>query len=190
MENWNNEHVAQFIDTMHCGVSPLSYTSNTKLGAYSSAQFLYCNLKNLWLVLQVKVCVVNSAGGSFSWNYATNYVIMQVTTSVTIMQDLRLYCIMQIVLSVTVVLVDLSVAIMQVTVSVAITQSEVSAAFMQVTASLANMLVTFFIVIMQVGALLQILQLFFSAVNYAGDCFYYNYLGDYFCYSYVVDSFK
>ena len=24
------EYTVQFIDTMHCGVSPLSYTSNTK----------------------------------------------------------------------------------------------------------------------------------------------------------------
>ena len=30
IENLNNEHIAQFIDTMHFRVSPLSYTSNTK----------------------------------------------------------------------------------------------------------------------------------------------------------------
>ena len=29
-DNWNNEYTVQFIDTMHCQVSPLSYTSNTK----------------------------------------------------------------------------------------------------------------------------------------------------------------
>ena len=26
-----NEYIAQLIDTMHCQVSPLSYTSNTKI---------------------------------------------------------------------------------------------------------------------------------------------------------------
>ena len=30
IENWNNEYIAQFIDTIHCQVSPLSYTSNIK----------------------------------------------------------------------------------------------------------------------------------------------------------------
>ena len=29
IENWNNEYITQLIDTMHCRVSPLSYTSNT-----------------------------------------------------------------------------------------------------------------------------------------------------------------
>ena len=29
-ENWNNEYTAQFIDTMHCRFSPLSFASNTK----------------------------------------------------------------------------------------------------------------------------------------------------------------
>ena len=68
---------------------------------------------------------------------------MQVTTSVTIMQVLRLYCkYAQVVLSVTVILVDLSVAIMYVTVSVAIIQSDVSAALMQVTVSSSNMWMT------------------------------------------------
>ena len=30
IENLNNEYIARLIDTMHCRVSPLSYTSNTK----------------------------------------------------------------------------------------------------------------------------------------------------------------
>ena len=77
IENWNNEYIAQFIDTMHCRVSPLSYTIVKlfclKPGAYSFAKFVYCNWKNIWLgpFLQVKVSVVNSACGSFCWNYAT-----------------------------------------------------------------------------------------------------------------------
>ena len=29
-EKWNNECIAQFNEKMHCQVSPLSYTSNTK----------------------------------------------------------------------------------------------------------------------------------------------------------------
>ena len=29
-ENLNNEYISQFIDTLRCRVSPLSYTSNTK----------------------------------------------------------------------------------------------------------------------------------------------------------------
>ena len=64
---------------MHCRVSPLSYTTNTKLfclklGLYSFTKFFYYNQKDLWLVpfLQVKVSVVNSAGGSFCWNYASD----------------------------------------------------------------------------------------------------------------------
>ena len=28
-ENWNNEYTVQFTHTIHCQVSPLSYTSNT-----------------------------------------------------------------------------------------------------------------------------------------------------------------
>ena len=45
-----------------------------KLGPYSFTKFLYYNQKDLWLApfLQVKVSVVNSAGGSFCWNYATD----------------------------------------------------------------------------------------------------------------------
>ena len=43
----------------------------------------------------MKVSVVNSAGGSLCWNYATMTLpiaIMQVPTSVAIMQFLRFYC--------------------------------------------------------------------------------------------------
>ena len=47
IENWNNEYIAQFIDTKHCPVSPLSLKVILKLfclkpGAYSFTQFLYC----------------------------------------------------------------------------------------------------------------------------------------------------
>ena len=27
-ENWNNKYIVQFLDTMHCRVSSLSYTSS------------------------------------------------------------------------------------------------------------------------------------------------------------------
>ena len=65
---------------------------------------------------------------------------MQVTTSVAIMQVLRLYCnYAGGTLSIIVILVDLSFATMHVTVSVAIIQLEVSSALMQVTVSASNM---------------------------------------------------
>ena len=67
------------------------------------------------------------------------------------------------VLFITGILMDLSVAIKQVTVSVTTTQLEVSVAIMQVA---------------------------FSAVHYAHDCFCRNYPGQSFFYSYVGDSFK
>ena len=47
-----------------------------------------------------------------------------------------------------------------------------------------------FIVIMPVGVSVAIMQVIFSAVNYAHDCFFCNYAVDYFCYSYVGDSLK
>ena len=47
-----------------------------------------------------------------------------------------------------------------------------------------------FIVIMQVGVSVTVMQVVFSAVRYAHDCFYCNYTGDCFCYSYIDDSFK
>ena len=67
-----------------------------KLGAYSFAQFLYYNKKNLWLApfLHVKVSVVNSAGGSFCWNYATDTFYNNYTgaNACCNIQDLRFFC--------------------------------------------------------------------------------------------------
>ena len=57
-------------------------------------------------------------------------IFMQVTTSVAIMQVLRLYFHCVVGTSVTVILVDLSSAIMHVNVSVAIIQLEVAEALM------------------------------------------------------------
>ena len=48
---------------------------------------------------------------------------------------------------------------------------------MQVTVSAANMWVTIFIVIMQMRVPVAIMQVVFSAVQYAHDCFYCNYAG-------------
>ena len=84
----------------------------------------------------MKVSVVNSAGGSFCWNYLRNtfygnYVADNVCC---------IYAVFELVLSVTGMLVDLSVTIMQL---------ESSAAHMQVTVPAANMRVAIFIVIMQ-----------------------------------------
>ena len=74
---------------------------------------------------------------------------------------------------------------MQVVISVEIMQLEDSAVLIQVTVSAANMWVTIFIVITQVGVPVAIMQVVFSAVHYANNCFYCNYAGDY-----VGDSFK
>ena len=82
-------------------------------------------------------------------------------------------------------LVDLSAAIKQVTVSVAIMQLDVFGAHMQVTVSAAKMWLTIFVVIMQMGVSVAIMQVIFSAVHYAHECFYCNYAGEY-----VGDSFK
>ena len=82
-------------------------------------------------------------------------------------------------LFVTGMLVDLSVAIMHVTVSVAIMPLEVFAALMQMTVSAANTWVTiFFVVFMQMGVSITIMQVVFSAVDYAHDSFYCNYAVD------------
>ena len=71
--------------------------------------------------------------------------IMQVPTSVEIVQALRFYCnFMLVVLSATVMFVDLPVAIMHVAVSVAIMQLEVSTAFMQMKVFAADMCDNFY----------------------------------------------
>ena len=77
----NNEHTVHFIDIMHCRVSQVSRVIQVilklfwlKLGPYAFTKFLYYNWKGLWLApfLRVKISVVNSGGGSFCWNYATD----------------------------------------------------------------------------------------------------------------------
>ena len=67
-----------------------------KFCPYSFTNFFYCNYKGLWLApfLWGKVSVVNSAGGSFCWNYVTdtfysNYAGANVCCN---MQFLRFYC--------------------------------------------------------------------------------------------------
>ena len=57
------------------------------------------------------------------------------------------------------------------------------------TVYVANIRVTNFIVLIQMGVSVAIMQVVFSAVNYAHYCFYCNYAGD-FLYSYVCDSSK
>ena len=96
---------------------------------------------------------------------------MQVTTSVAIMQVLKLRYNYSVVLSVRVILVDLSVAVMYKAVSVAILQLEVSAALMHSFRSEYVSDVTF-IVIMQVGVSVAFMQVLFSAGHYAHGCFY------------------
>ena len=55
---------------------------------------------------------------------------------------------------------------------------EVSAPFMQVEVSAANMWVTIFIEIMHLEVSIKTLQVVFSRVHHAHDCFYCNYAGD------------
>ena len=114
----------------------------------------------------MKVSVVNSAGGSFCCNYATDPCIYGNYASDN---GCCIFVGFQVLLSVSDMLVDLSVAIMQVTVSVAVMQLEVSAAHMQVPVSAANMWVTVFIVIMQMGVSVTIMEVVFSAVHYVHD---------------------
>ena len=102
---------------------------------------------------QVNVSVVNSAGGSFCWDYTTDTSIatMQLTTSDSVnyagfhflLQSCRWYFLLQ--------LFWLSFCCSYGgDCSVVSMESEVSAALMQVTVSAAKMWVTIFIVIMQV----------------------------------------
>ena len=69
-------------------------------------------------------------------------------------------------------------------------QLDVFGAHMQVTHSAAKIWLTIFVVIMQMGVSLAIMQVVFSAVDHAHDCFYCNYAGESFFYSHVGDSFK
>ena len=110
----------------------------------------------------MKVSVVNSAGGSFCWNYGTDTFYGNYAGGNFLLHTL----------------VDYSVAVMQVTVSVAVMQLEVSAAHMQVTVSAANMWMTIFIVIMQMGVSVTIMEVVFFAMHYAHGCFHCNHAGD------------
>ena len=68
---------------------------------------------------------------------------------------------------------------------------EVSVAFTQVKVCAANMWVTIFTEIMLMGVSVAVMQLVFSAVQYAHDYFYCNYADDCFCCSSnVCESFK
>ena len=84
--------------------------------------------------------VVNSAGVSFSWNFATDTFYGNYAGDICC-----IYAGFEVVLFVTVMLVDLSVAVKQVTVSVAIMKLGVSGAHMQVTVSAAEMWLRIFV---------------------------------------------
>ena len=58
------------------------------------------------------------------------------------------------------------------------------------TVSAAKIWMIIFVVIMQMGVSVAIMQVVFSAVHYARDCFCCNYAGESCFYSYVGDSFK
>ena len=61
---------------------------------------------------------------------------------------------------------------------------------MQVEVPVTNMWGKLFVVIMQVGVSVTVMQVVFSAVHYAHDCFYCTYTGDCFYYRYIDDIFK
>ena len=123
---------------------------------------------------------------------ALSMAIMQVPTSVAIMQVLMFYCdyIGGTFCDTYVMLVNIFVAVMKVTVSDAIMQLEVSATLMPLKISAVNMWVIIFIEIMQVGESVAIMQVVFSTVHYAHDYVYCNYAGGCFRCSHVCNSFK
>ena len=103
---------------------------------------------------------------SFCWNYATDTFYGNFAGDICC-----IYAGFEVVLSVADMLVGLSVAIMQLE------------ADMQMTVFAANMWVTIFIVIMLMGVSFAIMQVVFSVVHYAHDCFFCNCAGDSFFYS-------
>ena len=127
--------------------------------------------------LQVKVFVVNSAAVSFCWNLqpTLSIAIMQLPTSVAIIQVLRFYCNYIGGTFCCTYVCGLLVAVMKVTVSVAFMQWEVSATLFE---------------IMQVGVSVAIMEALFSIVRYSYDYFSCNYASGCFCCSHVCDSFK
>ena len=62
------------IEFLHWVIQVILKLFCIKLRPYSFTKFLDYHQKDLWLApfLQVKVSVVNFAGGSFCWNYATD----------------------------------------------------------------------------------------------------------------------
>ena len=165
---------------MHCRVSPLSYTSNTKLGPCSFTNFFIITkrISNWHHFCKWKFLQSISAGGSFCWNYATDtFYSNYANANVAIMLQLcRLWG------SIAIILVVLSARTMLVDTFVAVMQLEVSAALMQVNVSAANIWVT----IMHMGVSVAIMKAVFSAEHYAHDYFYCNYAGDCFYCSYVA----
>ena len=98
--------------------------------------------------------------------------IMQVATSVAIMQVLKLRYNYSVVLSVRVILVDLSVAIMYRAVSVTILQLCFCSTYACDSFRSEYVSDVTFIVIVQVGVSVAFMQVLFSAEHYAHDCFY------------------
>ena len=161
-ENWNNEFITQFIDTMHCRVYLLCNKSKTKTLCSQFCRSSFC-----W-GYAADIFYSNYAGDNICCNYVGFEVLLQLC---------RWYL--------AVMLVNLSVAIMEVTVSVANKQL----ALMHVIVSAANMRVTIFIVIMQLGVCCSYTGGIFCSVL-SHDWFYCKYVADCFCYSHAGDSSK
>ena len=114
----------------------------------SICPFVWLTFKSI--ISASEISVVNSVGGSFCWNYATDTFFSNYAgANVQLCRFWGSVTFMLVILSATIMLLDLFVAITQVGVSVVIMQLDVSAAFIQVKVSAANMWVTIFIEIIQ-----------------------------------------
>ena len=89
----------RFIDTkfLHWIIQIILKLFCLKLGPYSFTKFISCNCNDLWLApfLQVKISIVNSAGGSSCCNYATDTFYSNYAGAIVccnFMQVLKFYC--------------------------------------------------------------------------------------------------
>ena len=123
--------------------------------------------------LQVKVSVVNSARGSFCWNYAADAFYGNYA-------DDNVYCMFagfEVVLSVTGMLVDLSVRLCRWPFPLQLRSLKFLQHICRWPFPVADTWVTIFIVVMQMGVSVAVMQVVFSTVHYAYDCVYCNYAG-------------
>ena len=111
--------------------------------------------------------MVNSAGGSLCWNYATDTFYSNYAGTNACCNYAGFEVLLQLCWWCYTYVGGSFVAVIKVTVSVATMQLAVSATHTQVKVSAANMWVTIFIEMMQVGVSVAIMQVVFSTVHYA-----------------------